>query len=364
VIVRLPIGTTVRPPTSTDVPSILDVIHSCDIATIGYPDYTEDDVRDDLADPRLNSERDAWLVLGADGRANGWAWIVDLNGRQLLEADIYVRPHAPAVLGSFLVARIIARAAEIAQRNVVPQAEVSIGVVTADTRTAGWLSAAEFVAVRRYSRMEIPLSGNEQPPVLRPGVRIRAVASDDDRRALHRVLFQSFAEHFDTAEEAYDDWSARLAATSTADPEQWWLLEIDGIVAGCVMGSEQLAEENGGWVKNLGVLSEHRGQGFGRALLQHAFAGFVGRGRVKAGLGVDTQNATGALRLYESMGMRAVYQADIWKRRVAVAEDIAAAGEDGLGPVQSGPVQARIETSSSQTGSGGAPRPSRTSAVT
>jgi ribosomal protein S18 acetylase RimI-like enzyme len=72
-------------------------------------------------------------------------------------------------------------------------------------------------------------------------------------------------------------------------------------------------------VKNLGVLAEYRGRRFGRALLQHALADFAQRGRDKAGLGVDTQNVTGALRLYESMGMRAAYQADIWKRWITPA---------------------------------------------
>jgi mycothiol synthase len=299
-----------------DVPSILEVIQVCDLATIGYPDYTEADVRDDLADPRLDIERDTWLVTGAGGRADGWAWIVDRNGSALLEADLYVRPDAPDGLGPFLVDQMVDRAAEMAARNAVPEAEVGIGVVTNDEFTAGWLAAAGFTVVRRYSRMEVELTGAEQRPALPAGVRIRVVASEDDRRALHQVLFESFAEHFDKAEETYDAWSARMAATSTSAPDQWWLLEVDGVVAGCVMGSEQFAEENGGWVKNLGVLAAYRGRGFGRALLQHSFADFVRRGRVKAGLGVDTQNATGALRLYESMGMRPAYQADIWKRWV------------------------------------------------
>jgi len=316
VSVHPPVGATVRPPTPADVPAILDVIHACDIATIGYPDYTEDDVRDDLADPRLDTERDAWLAVGPGGRADGWAWIVDRNGSELLEADVYVRPDAPDALGRFLVDRIVDRAGEIAARNAVAEAEVGIGVVTNDARTAGWLAAAGFAVVRRYNRMEVELTGDQRSPQLPAGVRIRVVAGEDDRRALHRVMRESFAEHFDNAEETYAAWSARMAATSTADPQQWWLLEVDGVVAGCLMGSEQFAEENGGWVKNLGVLAEHRGRGFGRALLQHAFADFVRRGRVKAGLGVDTQNATGALRLYESVGMRPAYQADIWKRWV------------------------------------------------
>jgi ribosomal protein S18 acetylase RimI-like enzyme len=39
------------------------------------------------------------------------------------------------------------------------------------------------------------------------------------------------------------------------------------------------------------------------ALLQHSFAEFYRRGMRRVGLGVDAQNLTGALRLYERAGM-------------------------------------------------------------
>jgi ribosomal protein S18 acetylase RimI-like enzyme len=316
VSVHLPADAVVRSPTTADVPIILDVIHAYDIETIGYPDYTADDVRDDLADPRLDPERDAWLVLDAAGTAIGWAWIIDRNRTGALEADAYVRPGAPQVIGAFLVDRIVERAGEIAVRNGVAEAEVGVGIVTNDTRTAGWLAWAGFSVARLFSRMEVALTGAERPPQLPPGTRIRAVVGDDDRRTLHWVLTEAFAEHFGSVAEAYDDWSARMTAASTADPSQWWLAEVDGVAAGCAIGTEQFAAENGGWVKYLAVLAPYRGRGLGRALLQHVLAEFARRGRVKAGLGVDTQNETGALRLYESIGMRPAYQADIWKLQV------------------------------------------------
>jgi ribosomal protein S18 acetylase RimI-like enzyme len=50
-------------------------------------------------------------------------------------------------------------------------------------------------------------------------------------------------------------------------------------------------------------LREFRGRGLGRALLHTAFAEFRRRGLPKAGLSVDATNPTGALGLYESVGM-------------------------------------------------------------
>jgi GNAT superfamily N-acetyltransferase len=50
-------------------------------------------------------------------------------------------------------------------------------------------------------------------------------------------------------------------------------------------------------------LPEWRSRGVGRALLLHAFRAFYERGQPRVGLGVDAQNSTGALPLYESVGM-------------------------------------------------------------
>ena len=46
-----------------------------------------------------------------------------------------------------------------------------------------------------------------------------------------------------------------------------------------------------------------RGRGVGRALLEHGFALLAARGVERIQLNVDSQNATGATRLYERAGM-------------------------------------------------------------
>ena len=50
---------------------------------------------------------------------------------------------------------------------------------------------------------------------------------------------------------------------------------------------------------------------------QRAFAEFYRRGERTVGLGVDTQNETGATRLYDQAGMHAVYRAVIFQKRVS-----------------------------------------------
>ena len=53
----------------------------------------------------------------------------------------------------------------------------------------------------------------------------------------------------------------------------------------------------------LGVLPDFRQRGLAQALLRHTFAEYASRGLDTVGLGVDAENPTGAVRLYERAGM-------------------------------------------------------------
>ena len=72
-----------------------------------------------------------------------------------------------------------------------------------------------------------------------------------------------------------------------------------------------------GWIRALGVRPRWRRRGLGTALLLHAFGALYARGQRRIGLGVDAENTTGAVRLYERAGMRAAWQADIYERKLA-----------------------------------------------
>ncbi len=61
-----------------------------------------------------------------------------------------------------------------------------------------------------------------------------------------------------------------------------------------------------GWTEDISVRRPWRRRGLARALLVQSLHAVRQRGMQEAALGVDTQNQTGALNLYESVGFRAV----------------------------------------------------------
>ena len=71
-----------------------------------------------------------------------------------------------------------------------------------------------------------------------------------------------------------------------------------------------------GWIGTLGVRPGWRRRGLGLALLQEGFRRFAERGETVAALGVDSENPTGATRLYERAGMRVLWRADVWRKEL------------------------------------------------
>ncbi len=87
-----------------------------------------------------------------------------------------------------------------------------------------------------------------------------------------------------------------------------WRVAWDGDqVAGSVMSYIWRSENENlgvrrGWLERISVRRPWRRRGLARALIASALVGLSDAGMEDAMLGVDTENVTGALRLYESMG--------------------------------------------------------------
>lgn len=303
----LPVGFTSRPATLDDVKDVLSLVVAVDCEEYGEPDYEEADLRDDWARARLDLARDTWLVHAPDGTLVAYGITWDKRPHELLMGESAVHPDAPD-LYPWLVDRMSARAAE--------HAAISGRTVThlynsePNVRRAAAIQAGGYELCRVFRRMVIDLDAPPPTPMPGPGVVIRPVAKDD-LPTCWEVQGTAFAQHFDHVPEPYDAWLRRMVETETYRPRFWWLAEVDGVAAGLLIGQQH--EENG-WIKTLGTLPAARGRGAGTALLLTAFNAFRDAGAPKVGLGVDSDNSTGAMALYERIGMRAEQRYDCYER--------------------------------------------------
>jgi len=157
-----------------------------------------------------------------------------------------------------------------------------------------------FTLVTEVLQLEVEL---DAPPPEHPapdGVTLRTYTASDANavRELLDAAYTDWDESYLPLE--HEDWLAFMTQHDSFDPACWFLAEIGGELAGvCLTWRE-------GWVKDIAVAPAARGRGLGETLLRHAFARLYERGVRSVGLKVDAHNPTGALRLYERVGMRVV----------------------------------------------------------
>jgi GNAT superfamily N-acetyltransferase len=294
----------------TDAPAVTELLNEIDRIEIGRPETDLHSVESDLLRPETDLDRDSWLAF--DGpRLVAYALVWDDSQGERIDADHYVLPdHQQA--GELLLEAVETRALEKARANGAPKAVLHLHLNAAPTTDLALIRARGWSVVRRYHVLERALrSGADLPPEPPAGVRVRACADEADRKQAHALYQAAFAEHFDFQPRSYEQWLADIHA----DRLDWslvWLVSTEDLgEVGFLIARDD--REAMGWIRSLGIVREARGRGLGGLLLRQAFAAFAARGRDTAGLGVDTENATGAPALYARNGMSVHYAVDTWE---------------------------------------------------
>jgi mycothiol synthase len=169
--------------------------------------------------------------------------------------------------------------------------------------------------VRRFWEMTIEL-GDDPPadPVLPEDLRIEPF-STELATAFHAALEEAFAEHWNYEPQPFEQWWERQVAKPDHDPSLWFLVRTGEDVVAATRNDPE--RSGGGWIGAIGVRPAWRGRGLAKALLLHSFREFHRRGKRRVGLGVDSENATGATTLYESIGMVVDTEQVVWEKEVA-----------------------------------------------
>jgi ribosomal protein S18 acetylase RimI-like enzyme len=310
---ELPAGWHARPATLDDVPAILAIMVASDLATIGEPDSTGEDVTWIFREP------DAVSVLALDpaGTVVSWANVINPNRGPRTYANVFSHPDSGGPTHRPLLAWCLTEAARQAGEWGLPSLAVRASGVPAEKEYLAAVREAGFTFLKRYARMRVTLPA-PMPSAGPAGTTIRPIDHEDEAelRAVYRVQQSAFADTPDFHEYTFERWVQRINQQTAVPWDEWFVALVDDGIVGMLESAEIGAEQNEGWVHNLAVLGGYRGRGIARALLGRAFAAYTANGCTAAGLGVDLTNPTGAYRLYESAGMHTVYENDIYERTV------------------------------------------------
>jgi mycothiol synthase len=311
-----PTGYTSRGATPGDLGAVLRLLDACDVHDWGEPDFTEDALRQEWSHAGLDLGIDTWLVLHPADGVVGYGWLLPRAGHTRLDGRGAVHPgHRGRGVGTYLLDRMEARAAE--HRALAPaDRPMQFGVDTnaPDHIVHRMLEARGFRPVRHFWRMDIELAPRLRRPDPPPGISVRNFIRDADGIRVHAAIEEAFAGTYAWVPRTFEEWSQRRFGDPSFDPSLWWVAEEGAEVAGAL-----LAEVTGhfGWVGILCVRERWRGRRIGESLLRTAFAELRRRGIERVSLEVDSENETGATRLYERVGMRVARRYDAFGKVLA-----------------------------------------------
>ena len=289
----------VRTPTAEEASAIKALLDKHALVSFGELELSEREIRSWFAQPKLE-----FRVADGDGGLAGYLDIqLQESGR--FPADIRTLDHDAAAL-------LVAEAEQIGRDGGA--ARVRSFVQGDDPVLRPVLEEAGWKPIRYSFQMRIDLDGELPEPEWPAGLTPRNLRPGEERR-VHEAHMDAFADHWDHHRYSFEDWTDFNLRDHSFDPSLWWLVEDGDELAALSLNSWHFSgDPKFGWIGILGVRKPWRRRGLAQALLRHSFRDFRDRGATRVGLGVDGENTTGAVRLYEHVGMRIVRRNDTYEK--------------------------------------------------
>jgi len=250
----------------------------------------------------------------------------------------------PALAEADLVAATAFGWAEDVARSIARQRQLELtqldsGAFADDSRQRRWLTEAGYAQTRTWLQMTRPVTNDDGVPGSlprhRPGISVRPVATHPDGlpvagdlQTVHRLLEESFADHFNSYRESFPEFVQRLREDPGHRWDHWWIASMDEdgveLPAGALVSSVLLDDDSGhggSYVDYIGVHRRARGRGVAKSLLNTVIADAAQRNRNRVSLEVDADSPTGADGLYTSLGWQTTVRTESWHRDVNAVKD-------------------------------------------
>jgi mycothiol synthase len=177
---------------------------------------------------------------------------------------------------------------------------------TADA-THRLMKAMGFAPVRYIDDLVRPL--DQLPPADDvDGITIVPWPDDRDEDIRHEKN-DAFMDHWGSTPSNAHDWQQQVRGFGARPDLSFIALDADDNVIGHALNhryeaDDRLIGRSEGWIDNLSTLGRWRGHGVATALIIRSLRAFHDAGLTHAALSVDSENPTGATRLYHSLGFQ------------------------------------------------------------
>lgn len=329
-VLKLPKGFTARGATMNDIEPSIALINRWSRSAIGWDESaTLEAVRSEWRTPGFNPAEDIRLVFAPNNDMAGYieAWA---TFKPAVHPGIWGRVD-PAYenlgIGTWMLQWAEGRVLQVlptlpAKLRFAPR----IGIWRQAEKSKKFFEESGYHHIRSSYQMFIEMDAPVPEPEFPKGVTLRTYNLETDLEAVYRTDTDAFRDHFGFIEEPFEEGLKRFRhhwLQEGFDPTLMFLaMDGDEIAGVSLCRPHAFDDPDIGWVGSLGVRRAWRKRGIGLALLRHSFNEFYRRGKRRVGLGVDAQNLTGALRLYENAGMHVHRAFDHYEKEMRAGIEI------------------------------------------
>jgi ribosomal protein S18 acetylase RimI-like enzyme len=315
-----------------DFPKMLAILHGCAAADgLERSEQLEDIantyshlVRCDPYTDMLFAEIDGEVI----GYSRTW-WAVEGSGQWIgFQLGNVLPQWRRKGLGSTLLRFNEGRLREIAgqlkdsgQLPAEPPCLLDNFVSSSETDRINLLERRGYKPVRYAFEMVRPDLENIPDLALPLGVDVHPV-QPEHMRTIWEASNEAFRDHWGYIPDPWEGFE-QMMSDPDFDPSLWRVAWQENEVAGMVLSfinkdENEMCGRKRGYTENICVRRPWRKQGLAKALIALSLTALKESGMTEAGLGVDAENISGALHLYESMGYRVVKRSTIYRKPLYV----------------------------------------------
>jgi mycothiol synthase len=300
-IAGLPEGLTSRPLTWDDAESVYRLEVECEAFDDGEAEVSLSDVEAEWRQPVFDLATMSVGVFDAD-RLVAYADVI----QKRVEAVV-----APAFRGRGVGSALARWTWEVGRNG----GRSEVGQSVSDRNLAAKRLFESLGYEQRHIAwiLRIEVDTDPSSPVLPDGLTFHDHRPGIDEPQIFDAIETAFGGWEGREPNTFEDWRAKFFDREEVRPELQVLVADGDRIVGVAVNYDY-AEDVEGWVQQLAVHPAYQGRGIGRAILEESFRRFYAIGRRECGLSTDSR--TGALGLYEHVGMHVRKSYTHWSKRL------------------------------------------------
>lgn len=319
---------TIRTYQPTDLEKIVTLINAIDAIEKIEDGTSVEEIQSEINAPGVNGEQNVFVAEDENRQLAGYGWsrLVHEPTEDSIRTWFVTHPTLHETnLGTRLLTQMYTRAQErhAEFQNAVVNFHTIVNAL--ERERLGVVQAFGMSELRRFWQMVRPLDAAMDAPRFGEGIVTRAYRVGEDDARVNDAVNEAFRDHFGHSETPIESWKHFVSQPFfrpdlTLIAEDANSHEIAGFSINVVNTKEnERLGTTRGWIDLIGVRRPWRKQGLGTALLLQVLKNFRDAGLAHAGLGCDSENITGATRIYERVGFR------VNKTRIAFRKPISTA---------------------------------------